>query len=396
MDASNYGSQGINVGAQGSIIPLSNETYSLGTTDYKWKELYVGTGSVYIGDVKLSASSQPFTGSTGNSMIINSNMIPDTTNKYTLGASGASWRDLFIGPGTINIQGPAGAKNIATVGSDLEGIVYTQYGFATPFINIGPEIGVPQAVGGWQIIGTGYIGANGFVPTDLYARINGENGPTGPVYSLISNQYGPTGPTGTPSTITGPTGHQGFTGQQGPTGTTVFISGRTFTGFTGNTITPEGNTGVYFLDGDNLVVTTKNNQTNLINVSFQTYTSTTNYTNNLSATIMRNFVGMSGTNLVTPYPINLANGKAGPNGDVVFPPDVGNATTALNTSLWTISTVHGGSNPHPLNAFTVNMQALDRVDLPNGPTGVYYAIRVTTDSNTPIYSNIRMSAIQLG
>lgn len=113
--------------------------------------------------------------------------------------------------------------------------------------------------------------------------------------------------------------------------------------------------------------------------------------------VMRNFVGMSGTTLVTPYPINLANGLTGPNGDVVFPLDVGNAIPALNTSLWTISTSNKAGNKWPVNAFTVNMQALDRVtNIPAGPTGVYYAIRVSTDGNQPIYSNIRTSVIQLG
>jgi hypothetical protein len=113
---------------------------------------------------------------------------------------------------------------------------------------------------------------------------------------------------------------------------------------------------------------------------------------------MRNFVGMSGSAITTPYPINLANGAIvnTPAKDVQFPPDIGNAITALNTSLWTISTANAGGNKHPVNAFTVNMQALDRVDLPNGPTGVYYAVRVATDGNRPIYSNIRISSIQLG
>jgi hypothetical protein len=42
------------------------------------------------------------------------------------------------------------------------------------------------------------------------------------------------------------------------------------------------------------------------------------------------------------------------------------------------------------------MQAIDRPSGLVGPTGVYYAVRVSTDGNQPIYSNIRMSAIQLG
>ena len=552
MDTTSYGTTGVNVGVSGSIVPLTNNTYSLGTTGYVWSELYVGTGSVHIGDVNLSSTTTSFTGSTGPSLIINSNLLPNTSNFYTLGASGTSWRDLFVGPGTINIQGPVGAKNVATIGSDLQGIVYTQYGFASPFLNVGPEIYKNQAVGGMKIISTGVTGPNGIFIGDLAAQINTVSGPTGPVYSLTNSNsqnirigyyagfidqnpyavaigqqagqnnqgnnavaiginagnsgqgsnalaigagageinqgedaiafgvgagnntqgyyalamgyyagnseqgtgsisigyyagatgqkpysivlnassrkdvsagntgffvnpiratgsqyalnYNPTtseityslslsGPTGP----TGPTGPQGFTGQQGPTGTNVLIIATGFSGFTGTSITPEGNTAAYFLDSDNLRVITRNNQTNLVNVSFQTYVTTATYINNFSATIMRNFVGMSGTTLVTPYPINLANGVTGPNGDVLFPPDAGNAITALNTSLWTISTAKSAGNKYPVNAFTVNMQALDRVtNIQAGPTGVYYAIRVSTDGNTPIYSNIRMSAIQLG
>jgi hypothetical protein len=152
-------------------------------------------------------------------------------------------------------------------------------------------------------------------------------------------------------------------------------------------------------------VLTRNNQTNLINASFQTYESSTNGINNLSATIMRSFAGMSGFTAAVPpyYPVvNLANNVlvTGPTGDVRYPPDSGNAISYLNTSLWTISTIPGQGptpNKYPVNAFTVNMQALDRVtNIPAGPTGVYYAVRVSTDGNQPIYSNIRMSAIQLG
>jgi hypothetical protein len=373
MDTSSYGAPGVNVGVSGSVIPLSNNIYSLGTTGNKWSELYVGPGSVNIDNVQLSSSVSPFPGTTGKSMIINSNILPDTTNTYTLGASGSSWRDLYVGPGTINIQGPVGATNIATIGSDLQGIVYTEYGFATPFINVGPEIETTQAVGGWQIIGTGYSGPNGFVPTDLFARINGASGPTGPNYSLISNQYGPTG----------------------PTGTTVSLKSSSYTGYTGNSIAA-GATAAYFLDSANLLVKTSNNQRNFINASFQVYSTTNNGINNLSATIMRNFVGMSGTNLVTPYPTNLANGEIAnnSNNDIHFPPDAGNAIHALTTSLWTVSTIKDPNNKYPLNAFTVNMQTIDQVPTINGPTGVFYALRVVTDGNAPIYSNIRLESIQ--
>ena len=403
IDTTSYGAPGVNVGVSGSIVPLSNNTYSLGTTGYVWSELYVGTGSVHIGEVNLSSTpaSAPFTGTTGPSLIINSNFVPDIPNFYTLGASGSSWREMFVGPGSINIEGPPGATNVATIGSDLSGIVYTQYGFATPFINVGPAIGTDQAVGGWQIFGTGVTGLNGtLIPTNLYVQANTPSGPTGPLYSLISGTTG----------ATGPTGPQGFTGQQGPTGTVgIILTATGFSGFSGPAYGGGAiNTGgtAYFLDGSNLRVTTKNYQTNIINASFQTYVPITSGVNNLSATIMRSFVGMTGYNIPNTEPaLNLANRVyvTGPfnsetTGDVQYPSDRDNSSyiTYLNTSLWTISTEPAIGNPHIVNAFTVNMQAIDTVTNLSGPTGLYYAVRVSTDANSPNYSTIRLSSIQTG
>ena len=238
-------------------------------------------------------------------------------------------------------------------------------------------------------------GPNGFVPTDLFARINGQSGPTGPAYSLISNQYGPTGFTG-------------YTGQQGPTGTVgIILTATGFSGFSGSSYgggpTNTGGT-AYFLDGANLRVTTKNNQTNIINASFQTYVPITSGVNNLSATIMRSFVGMTGYNIPNTQPaLNLANRVyvTGPFnsetiGDVQYPSDTSNYITYLNTSLWTISTEPANGNNHIVNAFTVNMQTIDTVTNLSGPTGVYYAVRVSTDANSPNYSTIRLSSIQTG
>jgi hypothetical protein len=39
----------------GNILPLTSDTYTLGSTGALWKGIYVGTGSVHIGNVTLSA-----------------------------------------------------------------------------------------------------------------------------------------------------------------------------------------------------------------------------------------------------------------------------------------------------------------------------------------------------
>ena len=136
-----------------------------------------------------------------------------------------------MGPGSLNISGPTGFID-ATIGSNLAGIAYSQFGFVTPFLNIGPNIDPLSPVGtigGWNIRGIGPTGGNF---TDLVAQlIDGTTGAgfTGQIYSLIKGQSGITGPDGnTGPGFTGPTG-LGATGLTGPTG----FTGPGFTGPTG-------------------------------------------------------------------------------------------------------------------------------------------------------------------
>ena len=181
----------------GNVIPVTNNVYTLGSTGNTWKDVYVGPGTVYIGNSTLSA-----TGATGpvgqNNMYTNANFAPTVNNTATLGVTGLRWKDIYIGPGSINIAGPAGSSAVGLIGTNINSIVYTPNGFATPYINIGPNINENFPQGnqqGWQIYGTGPTGQ---IFTDLVAQqiFTGGTGPTGPVYSLISGKTGSTGPTG--------------------------------------------------------------------------------------------------------------------------------------------------------------------------------------------------------
>ena len=122
----------------------------------------------------------------GSGIFIEGSIVPTQNNVFSLGFTGARWADVFMGPGTLNIAGPSGAN--ATIGSDQNAIVYTQSGFATPFINIGPTINSldPGAIGGWVLGPTGTLGASDY---DLTAqqKLPGASVPaglTGPIYSL--------------------------------------------------------------------------------------------------------------------------------------------------------------------------------------------------------------------
>jgi carbonic anhydrase/acetyltransferase-like protein (isoleucine patch superfamily) len=126
------------------------------------------------------------TGPTGPALQVSSHIIPSEDNQYSLGSSNYRWKDLYVGPGTINIAGITGNVS-ATIGTDLQSTIYTETGFATPFINVGPLISSIQAVGGWNIQSVGVPYTPSF---DLVAQENSIGGLTGPVYSLIRNTNG--------------------------------------------------------------------------------------------------------------------------------------------------------------------------------------------------------------
>ena len=180
------------------------------------------TGAILYFDGTSVTGTSDFTYTPGGTgMYINGNIIPAISNTYSLGATGAVWKSLAVGPGTIDISGPSGA--IGTIGTDQNGIVYTASGFATPFINIGPAIDQldPGAIGGWVIGPTGLYGTTEY---DLIAQLKLEGlglpaGLTGPTYSLIK-RVGPTGLQGTNGSqgATGPMGLQGTNGSQGASG----------------------------------------------------------------------------------------------------------------------------------------------------------------------------------
>ena len=229
----------------GDILPSTDMTYSLGSTGTRWKDVYIGTGSLHLGSTsKLSADD--------GTIIITGNLIPETNLTYTLGTTGMRFSDAFFGIGSIHLGIGTGGAPDAIIGANLQGVAYTQYGFATPFINIGPnpDIFEPNKYGGWK------LGPTGIAGTDEYDLIvqqkdiaTGSTGLTGPVFSLIR---------GAP---TGPRGNTGNTGPTGPTGPTSLTS-----------LTPSGFTGT--LQGSAGAITLGNGSGNAVIIATTSITTT--------------------------------------------------------------------------------------------------------------------------
>lgn len=207
----------------GSTCPTGISVY---TSSY-------GTGSAVVVDLNTDMiyKNNILTIPDSTQIRVSGNIIPTITNTFSLGITGSTWKEVYVGPGTINISGPTGSNIVGKVGTNRDGIVYTEFGFATPFINVGPAIdpfSPVGTIGGWHIYSTG---PSGTIDDIVVQQINNTGGFTGPIYSLISGgKTGPTGLTGQRG-FTGSTGAIGATGLMGPTG---LVGSATNTGATGS------------------------------------------------------------------------------------------------------------------------------------------------------------------
>jgi hypothetical protein len=111
-------------------------------------------------------------------------LIPKETLLYSLGSTVQRWKDMFVGPGTINIAGPGDIEG--TIGTNASGLIYTASGFAAPTVTVGPNLqSVEGAVGGWVLTAGGTAGTSSY---DLLAQQGSTvagGSAFGPLYSLI-------------------------------------------------------------------------------------------------------------------------------------------------------------------------------------------------------------------
>jgi hypothetical protein len=218
----------------------------------------------------------------GTGMYFSGDIIPTQDQVYNIGSASERVHTLFVGTGTIDIaQDPGAQQPAALIGSDLAGFVYTEYGFSTPFVNIGPIINVNRAVGGWRLFSD---------PTGIYAQQNTLLGPTGDIYAVvnISNTGGMAiGPTG-------PTGIQGLIGPTGPSATGGGGNVIAVSAFSTNNalITSDLLNGSRDIKSSNLVtLDNSGNMSGLNNVTSNTMSATTFNGNATSSTTSIDFSG---------------------------------------------------------------------------------------------------------
>ena len=214
---------GITITVLGDLVPATTDTYSLGTSDNRWKDIWLTGQSINIGAASIGAT---LAGGSMAQLLIGGDLVPTASLTYSLGTTANRWSEAYIGPGTLDIAGPVGFTASATIGTDAAGIIYTKSGFASPTVIIGPAPGATGAVGGWFLGVTGTPLTAGY---DLYAQENLSTvgqGTTGPAYSLVKD------------VVRSITAGAGITTHSSTAGTTIAL---TTTGVTSGTYTTPTN-----------------------------------------------------------------------------------------------------------------------------------------------------------
>lgn len=283
-----------NLYIHGNLLPGTNSQYNLGSSQFEWHTLYVGSQSLVIGGVTISSAD--------GSIIVNSINLGTENNPLILTASGSS---IFInnsvisgggtgsgpqgptGPGggaqgpqgptgldgTNGVQGATGPQgfqgNVGPVGA--AGLNWQGLWNSGNLYNLNDSVGYASA--SWFCIATvstpgptpsvgssnwalladrgfpgdqgpqgfqGSIGGQGFQGPTGSIGDQGLQGPTGPSAVGVQGATGPQGASG-PSGVgtqgpTGPAG-SGFQGPTGPTGPTGVQGSTGPQGVTGPTIT---------------------------------------------------------------------------------------------------------------------------------------------------------------
>lgn len=115
-----------------NLVPDTNATFNLGESGKEWKNLYVGTanlsGSLNVaGDISLGGNLIIGNVNTDTVSVIadfTSNLVPDTTNTFNLGAPAQEWKNVYANTanlsGSLNVAGViAGKGNTISIGHDI-------------------------------------------------------------------------------------------------------------------------------------------------------------------------------------------------------------------------------------------------------------------------------------
>ena len=79
-----------------SLIPVISDQYDLGSPSNRFRDLYVSSGSIYIGSSKIATNE-------AGDIVTTGSLIPDQNYTYDLGSLDFGFRDLYLSSGTIHL-----------------------------------------------------------------------------------------------------------------------------------------------------------------------------------------------------------------------------------------------------------------------------------------------------
>lgn len=151
-----------------NLVPAVTDTYSLGTPDMVWKDLYIGPGSLYLNGTKILED---------NSGTIT--MYADAGQNLSFGATGGGSIDLNAGTESIQMKSDtvmSVGKTISTVGGaatkfggpiDMQGSTIDNVATPTKDGEVASKLYVDQQVGGSTLRGDKTFDSNVVVQGNL-------------------------------------------------------------------------------------------------------------------------------------------------------------------------------------------------------------------------------------
>jgi hypothetical protein len=211
----------------GSIIPSVNNAYDLGDATHWWKDIYVSTGSIFIGGIKAISTNTDGTIQIGTQVVQTSASLAAVGLPVPPTGSAGSSQSTLVGSqnitGSQSITGSMSVSGSMVVTGSLfiNGTSYTAASSGTSGSN-----GTNGSSGTSGSNGTnGSSGSNG---TDGSSGTSGSNGTNGSSGSNGTNgssgSNGTNGSSGT-SGSNGTNGTSGSNGTNGSSGTSVTVSG---------------------------------------------------------------------------------------------------------------------------------------------------------------------------
>lgn len=108
----------VNASVNSDLVPSATNTYSLGTSSFRWNSLFVNTITA-SGDLQVDGNT--ILGDANSDTVtfnarINSDMVPAADNTYDIGTSSLRWKTLHVGPGSVVVHNDNTNTNSITLG----------------------------------------------------------------------------------------------------------------------------------------------------------------------------------------------------------------------------------------------------------------------------------------